>query len=270
MGIPVLQGRAFTGSDRTGAPPVAILSATAAADLFAGESPIGRYVTIGRPGGKNPRIEVVGVVADVRLRGPDATEQRIKQVYVSLLQSPPFGNVSLVVEADGDPAAIAGAIRAAIRDVDAAVPIYDLHTIDAVVDRFLASHRLALSLVGGFAIVTVVVAAIGLYGLTAQLVAQRSREIGLRIALGADPGRVWRGIVAQGLSLAAAGSIAGAIAAYFGLQLFAAYMPGISGVAPGVVAGNALLLAVVATIATWVPASRAARINPVEAIRADG
>jgi putative ABC transport system permease protein len=273
MGIAVKAGRTFLPSDRRGAPPVAILSESAARALFPDGTAAGRLievpgrtVDIVRPGEEPPPIEIVAVVADVKLRGPEAT-QRLDQIYFSLLQSPPFGSLSFVAEADGEPTAIVSGLRAALADVDPTIPMYNVEPMGDVVRRFVASHRLAMSLVGGFAIVTLLVVAIGLYGLMAQFVAQRSRELGVRLALGADPVRLRRQVVGHGILYAATGSAIGAVAAFGAVQAFASMLPAFESVDARVLALNTAVLLFVAAVATWVPARRAGRIAVVDVLR---
>lgn len=267
MGIRVIEGRPFASSDRTGAPPVVVLSQGAATGLFPdGGSPIGQRVHIGRPG-RQTALEIVGVVADVRLHSLDADSRGLRQAYVPLLQSPPFGSLSFVVEMDGRPTDGVASIRAAMADIDATIPVYDTHALDSVVDRYLASHRLAGTLITGFALVTLVVAGIGLYGLMGQLVTERVREIGIRVALGASPLMVRRQIVLYGAAHAAAGAVLGAAAAYGALRIFGSVVPTLGATSPWVLAANGSVLLVIAIVATWIPSSRVIRVDPVTALR---
>jgi putative ABC transport system permease protein len=271
MGIPVLAGRGFLPTDRRGAPRVVVLSQSTAKALFPDDpSPVGERVQISLPGGRaDDPLEVVGVVSDVRLRGadPGIPERHLRQAYVSLLQDPPFGNLSFVLEAAGASGVGDAVVRDAMREVDASIPIYDVHTIEAVADRYLASARLAASLVSGFAIVTLIVSALGLYGVMAQVVAQRRREIGIRLALGARPGAVRRRVVAQGAALAALGAMIGAIGAFGALRIFATFVPTLGQADGWTLAMNATVLLAVACVATWLPAARAARVDPMETLR---
>ncbi|HEY7476073.1 MAG TPA: ADOP family duplicated permease [Vicinamibacterales bacterium] len=268
MGIRVIAGRPFAGTDATGAPPVVILSETAAKRLFPDGTPaVGQRVQTARPNGAGVVFDVAGVVADVHLWAAEATPRDLSQAYVSLLQSPPFGNLSFVAEMDGPPESGIAAIRAAMHDVDAAVPIYDAHAIDSVVDRYLASHRLSGTLVSGFAIVTLLVASIGLYGLMAQRVTDRMREIGIRMALGANPRDVGRQVVRDGIVLTTAGALLGSAAGFAALRLFGAIVPIQEDVSPWVVAANAAILIATGLAASWHPASRAIRVDPVTVLR---
>ncbi|MEZ5316584.1 MAG: ADOP family duplicated permease [Vicinamibacterales bacterium] len=274
MGIPVVAGREFRVEDRRGAQEVAILSETAARGLFpGGGSPIGHQIQISRPGGKASQpIEVVGVVADVRLHGaePGLSDRTLRQVYVSLLQNPPFGSLSFVAETGGTPAAAIATVREAMREVDAAIPVYDAHTIASVADGYLAPARLAASLVSGFALVTLIVSALGLYGVMAQVVARRTREIGIRLALGAPRATVERQVVTRGLALVALGLAAGlaGAGATLGVTSRLLVVPGTGTTA--VLTGVAALVLAVTLVANWIPARRAARIDAMGLLRGDG
>jgi len=268
MGIRLIAGRSFTSADRAGAPHVIVLSESAARGLFPDGAAVGRRVDV------DPRFatfsggyEVIGVVADVRLQSLEADERSLRQAYVSLLQSPPFGNLSFVAEVDGRPEDSIAAITTAMRDVDPSIPIYSAHAIDDVIDRYFAAHRLAGTLVSGFAVVTLLVAAIGLYGLMAQLVTERTREIGIRMALGAVPHTVWRAVVRHGIAHAAAGAGIGALGASAALRVFGAVMPGLETPGAWTFMLNAAVLLGAALAATWIPASRVIRVDPIAALR---
>lgn len=267
-GIRVVAGRPFGVADRAGAPRVVVLSESAVKRLFPdGESAIGRTVeTAWNP--KSPTAhEVVGVVADVRLRSLTATAGSLQQVYVPLLQSPPFGNLSFVADVEGAPTDAVASIRAAVSELDRSVPAYDFRPLDDAIDRYLASYRLSNTLVSGFAIVTLLVSAIGLYGLMSQRVIERTREIGIRLALGADRKTVrWR-IVGQGTALALTGAAVGAAGAASALGLFHAVVPTLTSTGPWTVAASAAVLVSVGVLATWLPATRVMKIDPMRALR---
>jgi ABC-type antimicrobial peptide transport system permease subunit len=203
----------------------------------------------------------------VLLRGPDASSQMQQQMYVSLLQNPPFGSLAFVAGTEGDPLRAAAGLSAAMHDVDPSVPVYNVEALSSVSNRFLAPSRLALALIGGFAVVTLVVAAVGLYGLMAQAVAARAREIGIRMALGAEPGRLRRRIVAEGAAVALAGAALGASAAVVSHGAFAAVLPDMTAIDWRTLAGHAAVLLGAAVVATWAPASRAARVDPTVTLR---
>ncbi len=267
MGIRVVAGRPFLPGDTVRAPPVIVLSETASRHLFQNGEAIGQRVETTRPRHVPAVFDVVGVVADVHYRAADANDRDLSQVYVPIAQSPPFGNLSFIAEIDGPPVEGIAAIRAAMRDVDASIPIFDTHAIDSVVDRYLASHRLAGALISGFAVVTLLVASIGLYGLMAQRVTDRLREIGIRMALGARPSDVGRQVLRDGVRLAFIGAALGSVAGFAALRTVGALVPIQKDVSPWMLAANAVILIATGLAATWHPASRAVRIDPVKVLR---
>jgi putative ABC transport system permease protein len=266
MGIRLIEGRSFTTVDRPGAPPVVVLSETAARGLFPDGTPaVGQRVQMA-PDREPTTYDVIGVVADVRLRSLSSSESSLRQAYVPLRQSPPFGILSFVAEVDGRLSDSMASLRGAMRDVDPSIPVYDIKAIDDVVDQYVASHRLAGTLVSGFGIVTLLVAAIGLYGLMAQLVTEQTREIGIRVALGAAPHALRRRIVRHGIAHAALGAALGALGASGALRLFGAVMPGLEFPGAWILVVNAAVLLGAALAATWVPASRVIRVDPAVAL----
>jgi putative ABC transport system permease protein len=265
MGIRVVEGRPFTPADRAGTQAVLMLSESAARGLFPdGASPIGQRVTLS---GSSTPHEVVGVVTDVHLRSLTTSERALRQAYVPLLQRPPFGNLSLVVEVDGDAADHIPALTAAMREVDPSIPVYNARPVEAIVAQYYAAHHLSGTLVSSFAAITLLVAAIGLYGLMAQLVAERVREIGIRLALGAQPSAVRRGIIRYGAAHALGGVVLGALGASAALQVFGAVLPGLDAPGVGTFVLNAGVLLLAALTAVWIPASRATRADPMSALR---
>jgi ABC-type antimicrobial peptide transport system permease subunit len=154
-----------------------------------------------------------------------------------------------------------------MRDVDRAIPVYNLRPVAAIVDRYYAAHRLSGTLVSGFAAITLLVAAIGLYGLMTQLVTERVREIGIRLALGAEPSAVRRGVVRHGAAHAVSGAVVGALGASAALKLFGAVLPGLDPPGIGTFAINTAVLLVAALAAAWIPSSRVTRVDPVAALR---
>ena len=268
MGIRLIAGRSFTAADRIGTPAVIVLSETAARGLYPNVmAAVGQRIEVDGASESPALHEVVGVVADVSLRTLTTNERARRQVYAPLLQRPPFGNLSFVTEVEGRPEAAAASLRAAMRDVDPSIPIYNAQPIGDVVDRFVASRRLAGTLVSGFALVTLLVAAIGLYGLMAQLVTERRREIAIRVALGAAPHAVRRRIVWHGATHALAGAVLGALGASAALQAFGAVMPGLERPDGWIFALNTMVLLGAALAATWIPTSRVIRIDPIAALR---
>jgi putative ABC transport system permease protein len=265
MGVRIVQGRAFTHDDRRGTPRVAVISESAARLLWPdGRSAVGLEIESGFRA--MTRYEVVGVVPDVLLDGPEAMARRA-HLYLPIAQHPPFGNVSFAVKSAGDPLATASAVRAAIAGVDSSLPVYNLRSMADVASGFLAAHRVAMAVMGAFAVLTLLLAGVGLYGVLAQLIEQQTREIGIRVALGADPRRVRRGVVAFAVRLASVGVLAGAAGSSLAATLVASYVPRLDAIAWPTVAVHAGVILVVALVASWVPARRASTIDPIVALR---
>jgi putative ABC transport system permease protein len=266
MGVSLLQGRPFLPSDSTGSPRVIILSESAVRELWPdGRSAVGQRVEISNPP-VPVEYEVIGVAADVLLRGPEATGNR-RQFYRSILQSPPYGNIAFVVEAATPLEDLVPGLRSALAEVDPALPMYNVQPVEVISARFLAPHRIAMALMGSFAVMTLLHSAIGLYGVHAQVVAQRTREIGIRMALGADGGRVIRSVVLHGLRLAALGVVLGAAAAGLAASLIGSFLPSLDTPDGMTIVLNAGVLLAVAAAATWLPARRAATVDPLRALR---
>ena len=269
MGIRVLRGRAFTWNDHENAPPVAIVDETFVQTWFPNEDPIGRRFRIGAahvpPGAPPPPwVSIVGVVNHVKNYGIDQ-ESRV-EVYLPFMQAT-VSSLTLVVKGRGDTASLAGAIRAAVREADPALPVYAVRTMEDYLARTLTPKRLLMLLLTAFAGVALMLAAVGLYGVMSYAVAQRASEIGIRIALGAHPGDVLRLVVGQGMLLTACGLLAGLAGAYALTRMMAALLFDVSATDPATFAAAALLLAAVAFLATWLPARRAAKLDPLIALR---
>jgi putative ABC transport system permease protein len=265
VGIPILRGRSFLPGDAVGAPRVTILSESAARSLWPdGREPVGQLVEIS--GSSSRQLEVVGVVADVLMRGPEAAPGR-GQFYQPMLQATPFGSMAFVVDAGVPLAGLAEPLRLALAEVDPSLPPYSVRPVHEISSGFLSTHRLATTLMGGFAVMTLLLASVALYGVLAQLVTQRTRELGIRIALGADGGRLLRGVVGEGLRLALVGIVVGGAAAGVAARLIAAFVPALDSPSwPAIAVDGGILLAV-AALASWIPARRAALTDPLVALR---
>ncbi len=262
--IPLLAGRPIDEHDVAAAPRVALISESLAKARFQGQSPLGETVKIG------PRVPftIVGVVGDVRqvslaLDSPQA-------VYISAAQSWFTDSPrSLVVRARGDAAALAPSIRDAIWSVDKDQPVTRVATMEVLVSGSAAERRFALILFEAFGITALVLAAIGLYGILAGSVAERSREIGVRAALGATRGDIVALILRQGLTMTAIGMAIGLGGALLATRALVTLLFGISRLDPATYAGVVVLLVVASGLACWLPAWRAARVDPAIALRAE-
>ena len=275
MGIPLLRGRPFDDRDRAGAPLVVIVSDAMARRYWPDEDAIGKRITFnsGIPRGAQQEVggpgsrEVVGVVGDVKHLGLD--EVLTPFFYTPHMQQPSYHTMTLVVRAAGEPAALASAVRHELAQMDRNVPLSDVRTLDAVLGRVSAAPRLRTLLVGGFAVLAVVLALVGVYGVVGYLVSQRTREIGVRLALGARGGEVLGMLVRQGMRPVLAGVAVGIAAAVVASRLLAGMLFGVAPTDVATYAGAATLLAAAALVATLVPARRATRIDPVAALRLD-
>jgi predicted permease len=264
--IPIVRGRAFLDSDRAGAPEVVIVNETLARRLFGGEDPIGKTVVhqSGPPPGRLRTLQVVGVARDGKYR--TLGEEPRAFVYVPAAQQYNSG-FWLLARTSGP--TLLSAMLATIRTIDVNVPALQAGSLAELTAFSLLPHRLAAWLAASVGLVALLLAMIGVYGLTAHAVAQRRREIGIRIALGALRGQVLRMTVRRSLLLTAIGSAIGLAIAAGVAQLLAGLLYGVSPIDPISFAGSIVLLGTVALIASVVPARRAASMNPVEALRAE-
>jgi putative ABC transport system permease protein len=259
MGIPLLQGRAFTDRDVQNAPRVAIISQSFVARYAAGEDLLGKRVRI-----DDDFHTVVGIASDVRQSGLD--EEAAPHIYIPYLQYSP-SRAGILVRTIGDPLTMVGSVRSAIQDVDRDQPIYNVSTMTAMISTAVAPRRLNLVLLGGFALVALTLAAVGIYGVMANLVTQRTGEIGLRMALGAQPRDVLRLFVLRGLRLASLGVAIGLGASLALARLMATLLYGVSASDPVTFAVITVMLLSVALLACFVPARRASKVDPMVALR---
>jgi putative ABC transport system permease protein len=265
LGIRLLRGRTFDERDRTGSTPVIIINETLGASYFAGQDPIGRRMRVGF-NTATPR-EIIGVVATERHAG--VTAEPHNGVYVPMYQFSRAGQMSFVVRTNGDPAALSNALRQSIHSVDPALAVFDVRPMNDVVAASVATPRFSTVLLSTFATVALLLAAVGLYGVISHAVSQRTREIGIRMALGASRGTVLQLIVGRGLTLTLAGTVAGLAMAVAVVRLFASLLVGVSATNVPTYAVSGLLLLVVGALASYVPARRAMRVDPVVALRTE-
>jgi putative ABC transport system permease protein len=268
VGIPVLRGRAFSNADRPGNPRVMVVSDETVRRYFPGEDPIGKRIDFGW-GRDGDRLsgEIVGVVGDVRQHGlsVDVTPH----VYAAWDQWP-LDEITVVMRSRGDPAVALKAARAAVLSLDRDLPVYDVFTLESMIDRALGQPRFYVLLLTIFAALAVVLAVVGIYGVIAYTVQQRTREIGIRIALGASHGTVVGMVVRRGLLLALAGIALGSAGAYAMTRVLQSLLYGVGARDPMTFVAVAALLGAVAVLASWLPARRAARVDPLAAMRAEG
>jgi putative ABC transport system permease protein len=266
LGVPLLRGREFTDTDTENAPAVGMINAMIAKQFFPNQDALGKRFMFGRPSAdRAPKwITIVGVTTDTKLYGL-ANPARL-EVYLPFRQAV-SGAMDLVVKSAADPASLTSAIRGAVASIDKDQPIFAIATMQQLVKDSVSTRRVTLILLGIFSALALVLAAIGIYGVISYSVAQRTHEIGIRMALGADGGGVLRMIFAQGVKIAGAGVIIG-LAASLGLtRLMAKLLFSVSAADPLTFAAVAIVLVAVAMLACYIPARRALRVDPIIALR---
>jgi predicted permease len=266
MGIPLLRGRTFSAADRRESAPVAIVNDVFAKAAWPGEDPIGKRFLAGNATRAGGAVTVVGVVGGVRHVSLDASPG--PELYRPNEQTP-MGAVTVVLRTAGDPIALAAPVREAIRAVDADVPISDVRSFEQVIAASVARPRLIMTLLTLFASVGVLLGAIGVYGVIAFAVGERRRELGLRIALGAEPGAVAAGVMLHGVRYAAVGIAVGLAGALALTRLMRTLVFGVSTTDPVTFVALSVLLVVVAALASYLPAREAAQTDPMIALRSD-
>ena len=276
MRIPILRGRSIAAADGPGAPGVVVINDYMARHRWPGQDPIGRRIALagGDPNRKS-WLTVVGVVKNV-VRG-DWSAEPDDEIYVSFLQArmllemtdPAFAYITFVARTDNDPAALVPALRSAVWAIDPTLPISAVRTMESVVESANGSARFQTLLLGVFAAAAALLAAVGIYGVMSYAVSKQSREIGVRMALGANPGEVLCRVVRQGMAVALSGAGAGLAAAVLLTRLLSSLLYGVRSTDPATYAAVAALLLAIALAACYLPARRAAHIDPVKALRAE-
>jgi putative ABC transport system permease protein len=271
MGERLVRGRAIVPSDTSDSMLIALVNEELARRYFPGQDPLGRRLKIGGSA-ERPWVTVVGIVADVRHN--DITGIVKEKFYVPHTQwhrsvGNPIRSMNLVVKASGDPVSLIGPIKQAIRELDASLPIADVRTMDEVVSATLSTPRFTGVLLGVFAALALALSAIGIYGVLSYVVSRRTREIGIRLAIGAGRWQVLRMVLRNGLVLSFAGIALGIVAAAFATRLMHTLLHGVTPGDPATFAAVALGLAGVATLASLIPAWRATRVDPVIALKTE-
>jgi putative ABC transport system permease protein len=268
LGVPLLQGRLLTPRDSEKAPAVVVINATMAKTHFAGENPLGKRIQLGATPDKDvPTMEIVGVVGDVR---PGLGVDPQTEMYLPYRQADlvlPVFQLSLVLRTAADPQLQTSALRNALAEIDPNQPLVNVRTMEDNIATTVAQPRFRTWLIGIFAAVALVLAAVGVYGVMSYTVTQRTSEIGIRVTLGAQPEDVFKIVVGEGLRLALAGVGVGIVAALAMTRVLQSFLFGISAYDPPTFFGVALLLTIVAVAASFFPARRATLVDPMVALR---
>ena len=265
MGIPIRRGRGFTAEDGPNSAPTVIVNEAMARRVFGQEDPIGQHIRTG-PNPSGPWSTVIGVIGDIRHVGLEAPPS--PEMYVNYIQNPPVAPF-IAMRTEGDPAAVAERVRAEAKDFDATLAIYDIRTMQQIRAESVAERRFLLMLIGAFGVLALVLAAVGVYGVMALVVSERTQELGVRLALGAQPSTVLGMIVRHAATLAAVGVTLGVAVATALTPLLASQLFGVQALDPITFAGVSALLVAIATLAALVPARRAMRVDPLNALRCD-
>ena len=266
--VPLVRGRAFDDRDRDGSPGVAIINESMAKRFWPNENPIGRRIThdLSIVPGQPTTREIVGVVGDIRHFGLERASE--PQMFVPHAQMP-WPSMAIVIRTPLDAARINAGVRQAVRSMDGTIPVPPLRPMDEALARAVGQPRFRAWLLGVFAATAILLAMTGLYGTMAYAAQQRSREIGLRIALGATPEQATAPLVRQGVTLAAVGTAIGLAGAVGVSRALSALLFGVGATDPATFIAAPLLLAAVAALACYLPARQARRVDPIAAINAD-
>jgi putative ABC transport system permease protein len=264
MGIRLVRGRLFTTQDDARAPRVTIINETLARQYFPNEDPIGKRINI--TNGPDTWRQIVGVVGDIKQYGPD--RPTTSQSYEPFAQKP-FSSLNVVIRTSGPPAALLGTLRPAVYDVDKDQPVGTIRPLEEIVADSIARQRFAMTLLTIFSLTALVIAAVGIYGVMAYSVVQRTSEFGIRMALGAQRADVLRLVLVQGGKLIGAGLLLGLVATLVTSRVMESMLFNTSAYDPLTLSTITILLGAVALVACLLPANRATKVNPVEALRAE-
>jgi putative ABC transport system permease protein len=266
LGTPLLRGRVFSTGDRPEAPLVAIINDALARHSWPGQDPVGRRFKLGPQDADGPWYTVVGVVGNMRRQGLE--REALPQMFVPLAQNPPSRNVDLFIRTSSDdPLAMAGALRAAVGRVEKTAAISGVAPLEQQLRTYLTQRRFQTGLLTGFSVVALLMAAVGIYGLIQYSVATRTQEIGLRMAIGAQAGDIFRMMIGEGLTLSLTGLALGLVGAWWLGLAGSSLLFGVTASDPLTFMTVSLLLTAVAMAACYFPARRAMTIDPMVALR---
>ncbi len=265
MGIPLIKGRDFTEQDNAESVRVVVISEKTARYFWPGEDPIGKRLKPGSTTSESPWREVIGVVKDVRQN--DFVAEPKMQMYMAYPQLSSFAPNALVIRTNVEPLSLATSVRNAVWAIDKDQPVSDIDTMENIISQAVARQRFSMLLLGIFATLALVLAAVGIYGVMSYSVAQRTREIGIRMALGAQKSDVLKMTVMQGLKLVALGVAIGLVAALVLTRVMASLLFGVSATDPTTFVTISFVLIGVALLASYIPALRAIKVDPMVALR---
>lgn len=264
MQIPLLSGRSFTESDRDGAPVVVVISDTMARRFWPDENAVGQQINLGGAGDNAPVASIVGIVGDVKHWGLDAEVK--SQMYLSYLQDPP-SRLTIVARGEADPMSLVSAMRSEVFALDKDQPVANIRTMQNVLASSVSRRGFTMTLLAMFAVVALILAVVGIYGVISYSVTQRRHEIGVRLALGAEKMSILKLIIGQGMKLALVGIGVGLAAAVALTRLLSTLLYGISATDLATFLSTPLILIAVAFLASYIPARRATKLDPMIAIR---
>jgi putative ABC transport system permease protein len=265
FGTPLRRGRFFSAADAIGAPPVALINEAMARRFWPKEDPVGRKFKIGPSDSDRPWYTVVGVVADIRRQGLERVPS--PQIFEPLAQNPPRGVDIFIRTSADDPLTMAKVLQAAVHRAEKRAAVFGIARLDVQLENGLAERRFQTSLLTGFSLVALVMAAIGIYGLIQYSIATRTQEIGLRMAVGAQSGDIFRMIIGEGLTLSLIGVAVGLAGAWWLGRTVSSLLFGVTPTDPWTFIIVSLLLTAVATVASYFPARRAMTVDPIIALR---
>jgi putative ABC transport system permease protein len=264
LGTPLIEGRSFNERDIDGAPKVVVINQSMARNLFADDGPIGNRLKLSNPEQSDDWRAIVGVVADIKYQGLDDSVEQ--EIYTPFSQTP-FLWSYVMIRTSSEPSALIGAVRGAVSSADSSIQAVNVLTMRQLVSQSVASPRFNTILVSAFALLALVLAAVGLYGVMSYTVTQQTREIGIRMALGARPGDVFKQVLGRSLVLALIGVGAGLVGAFVVTRVMSSLLFGVSTTDPLTFVVISILLTGVALGASFVPARRATRVDPMIALR---
>jgi len=271
MGIRLVKGRFFTAQDTQRSPRVAVIDEAFARQQFPNQEALGQHLA--GDGKDNPDAEIVGVVAHVKHFGLDAVERVQPQLYLPFNQAPDSmlpslaPRMNLIIRTTADPLNLTAAVRRQVQALDPNQPVFNVSTMERTLDQSLVTQRLSMTLLAFLAALALILAAVGIYGVMSYAVTQRSHEIGIRMAIGAQPRDVFRMVIGRGMMLALIGVAFGVVGAFGLTRLMATMLYGVEPTDPATFVSIGILLTLVALVACYVPGRRATKVDPLVALR---